>query len=101
MKINIKATKVMLSAQQREQIEAKFSGLDKYYDRILSLDVELGREVSGQKKGEIYFCEANASVPGNLLRYRKAFSDLTKAVNGVYRGMQQELKKEKEKNLKK
>lgn len=99
MKINIKATKVTLSAEQRAQIEAKFFGLGKYYDRVLSVDVELGKEVSGQRKGEIFFCEANANVPGNLLRYRKSFSALMPGVNAVYKGLQQEVKKEKEKNL--
>jgi len=100
MKINIKATKVTLLPELKKLVEEKFSGLDKYYDRILSIEVELGVEVAGQRKGDIYFCEANINVPGKLLRYRKSYSDLTKAVNGVHKGIQQELSKEKDKNKK-
>lgn len=100
MKINIKSTRVTLAPEIKKLAEEKFSGLDKYYDRILSIEIELGLDVAGQRKGDIYFCEGNVNVPGNLLRYRKSYSDLTKAINGVHRGLQQELSKEKEKNKK-
>lgn len=101
MKINIKASKITLVPELKALIEDKFSILDKYYDRILSIEIELGVDVAGQRKGNIYFCEGNVNVPGKLLRYRKSFSDLTKAINSVHRGLQQELSKEKEKNKKK
>jgi len=101
MQVNIKATKVPLQPELKSLIQEKFSGLSKYYDRILSVDVEVGLEVNGQRKGDIYFCEGNVNVPGKLLRYRKAFGDLTKAINGVHKGLQQELSEEKEKNKQK
>jgi len=99
MKINIKATKVDLTPDLKALVQEKFSGLDKYYDKIVCIDLELGLEVAGQRKGDIYFCEVNVSVPGKLLRYRKAYSDLTQAINGVHKGIQLELIREKEKKL--
>lgn len=101
MQVKIKATKVTLTPDMKALIEEKFSGLDKYYDRILSISVELGLGVAGQRKGDIYFCEGNVDVPGKLIRYRKEFSDLTKAINGVSSGLQKELSQEKDKNKQK
>ena len=97
MKTNIKATNVELTAAIKDAVNEKFGGLDKYFSNILQIDVEVGMTTKGQQKGEIFFCEVNVSVPQKLLRYRKEFDDLYKAINDVKKGIQLELKKYKEK----
>lgn len=97
MKVNIKATNVELTSAIRTAVEEKFSGLDKYFNNILQIDVEVGLITKGQQKGKIFFCEVNVSVPQKLLRYRKEYEDLYKAINDVKKGIQLELKKHKEK----
>ncbi len=98
MKVNIKATNVELTLAIKTAVEDKFSGLDKYYNNILQIDVEVGLITRGQQKGKIFFCEVNVSVPQKLIRYRNEYDDLYKAINEVKRGVQQEIKKYKEKS---
>ncbi len=97
MQINLKATNVELTPELRAHADEKLAGLDKYYNNIQQVDVELGKSNPGQNKGDIFFCEVNVSVPGKLLRYRKEFSDLMKAINEARKGIQQEIVKFKEK----
>ena len=51
----------------------------------------------GQQKGKIFFCEVNVSVPKKLLRFRREFEEMTKAINEAKKGIQMEIKKYKEK----
>lgn len=97
MKVNIKATNVDLTAAIKNAVEEKFSGLDRYFNNIMQIDVEVGLITKGQQKGKIFFCEVNVSVPQKLLRYRKETEDLYTGINEVKKGIQLELKKYKEK----
>ncbi|MFH0779788.1 MAG: ribosome-associated translation inhibitor RaiA [Parcubacteria group bacterium] len=96
MKINLKATNIDLTAGMRDQVNEKCGGLDKYFSNIQQADVEIGKTSAKHRKGDIFFCEINLSVPGKLLRFRKETNDLQKAINEVKRGIQQEIKKYKE-----
>lgn len=96
MQIKIKATNFDLTPAIKSWAQEKLGGLDKYFSNMQQIDVEVGKETKGQQKGEIFFCEVNVSVPGKLLRYRKSFDDLYKAINEAKKGMQQEIKDYKE-----
>jgi ribosomal subunit interface protein len=96
MKFNLKATNLELVAPIKAHVEEKFGGLDKYFDNIQNVDVEIGLVTKGQQKGKIYFCEVNVSVPRKLLRFRKEYEDLMKAINETKKGIQQEIMKYKE-----
>jgi putative sigma-54 modulation protein len=97
MKINLKAKNFELTEAIKSHVEEKLGGLDKYFNNIIQADVEVGKTTTGQNKGDIYFCEVNLSVPNKLLRYRKEFDDLYKAINDARKGIQNEIVKYKEK----
>ncbi len=94
--MNIKATNYELLPALREKILEKIGGLDKYFDNIQQVEVEVGLTTNGQQKGKIYFCEVNINVPKKLLRCRKEYEDLNKAINEVKKVLQNELKQYKE-----
>jgi len=96
MKINLKATNFDLTPAIRAHVDAKLGGMDKYFNNIQQADVEVGKTTKGQNKGDIFFCEVNLSVPQKLLRFRKEYSDLYRAINEAKKGIQNELKKYKE-----
>ena len=96
MRINIKATNFELTAAIKSHVEEKFGALDKYFDNIQGVDIELGLITKGQQKGKIYFCEANVAVPKKLLRFRKEYDNMMKAVSDVKKGIQNEIQKYKE-----
>ena len=96
MKVNLKSTKLELTPAIKLLVEEKFGGLEKYFNNIQQIDVEVGKTTNGQQKGNVFFCEVNLSVPKKLLRHRKEESDLMKAIGEVKKGIQNEIKKYKE-----
>ncbi|MEK7159439.1 MAG: ribosome-associated translation inhibitor RaiA [Patescibacteria group bacterium] len=96
MRLNLKSTNYELNAEIKEHIEDKFGELDKYFNNIQQIDVEVGLTRKGQQKGKIFFCEVNVSVPKKLLRFRKEFENMVKAINEAKKGIQMEIKKYKE-----
>lgn len=99
MKINIKATNLDLTAAIKESVQEKIGSLEKYLNNILQANVEVGKTSNKQKKGDIFFCEVNLSVPGTLLRFRHEFGNLQKAIGEAKKGIQREIIKYKEKNI--
>jgi len=99
MKLNLKATNLELTNVIKDQVQEKLGSLDKYFNNIQQLDVEVGVTTTNQQNGQIYFCEVNMSVPKKLLRFRKEFDDLTKAINEAKKGIQREIVKYKEQNF--
>jgi len=96
--MNLKSTNFDLTSAVKAQVAEKLGGLDKYYNNITQLDVELGKITRGQTKGDIYFCEVNVSVPRKLLRYRAEVDSLDKAITATKHGIIQEIVKYKEQN---
>lgn len=99
MRIDLKATNMELTTAIREYVSEKLSGLDKYFDNIQQIDVEVGKTSNHHNKGEIFFCEVNVSVPRKLLRYRDETDDMYKAVNSCKKGIKEEIKAYKERLL--
>ncbi len=99
MKINLKTKNLELTTQIKNHVTEKLGGLDKFFNNIQQVDVEVGKTKASQNKGVIFFCEVNVSVPKKLLRFRKEFSDIMKAINESKKGIQNEIKKYKEQYL--
>jgi putative sigma-54 modulation protein len=97
MKINLKSTNMELTAAIKDYVNDKLSGLDKYFDNMQQVDVEVGKTTNGQNKGDLFFCEVNVSVPRSLLRYRDNTDDLYKSINNAKKGIKIEIGKYKEK----
>ena len=84
MKINhIKGTNMELTEPIKDYIMEKIGGLDKYWDKIIDADVEVGMITKNQQSGDIYRCEVNMRVPGKVLRVEKTEPDLYKAIDKV------------------
>lgn len=97
MRVNLKATNFDLTESVKLKVQEKLGVLDKYFGNIQQIDVEVGLTRKGQQKGKIYFCEVNVSVPRKLLRYLIESEDIIRAINEAKKGIQQEIKKYKEK----
>ena len=78
----IKATNLELTKEMRDYVEKKFSGLNKYFTKIIEMRVEVEHDPH-HLKGNVYRCEVNVKIPRDLLRVEKRTSDFYKAVDKV------------------
>jgi putative sigma-54 modulation protein len=101
MKINIKATKIDLTPELREYAEEKMNMLEKYLGEVKATicDLELENTNINQNKGEIFRCEVNLALPGELLRVEKTEEDIYKAIDKVKDHMMRSIKRYKEKRI--
>ncbi|MBI5254633.1 ribosome-associated translation inhibitor RaiA [Candidatus Falkowbacteria bacterium] len=98
MPLNIKTTNFDLREDLKALVREKMNGLEKFFNNIQQIDVEVGKTTKGQQKGNIFFCEINLSVPKKLIRYRHDARDVSVAITGAKKGIQIEIKKYKEKS---
>lgn len=101
MQIRIKATKLELTEAIKNYIETKMAAIDKYLGEIkaINCDVEVGRVVGSQRKGDVFRMEVNLEVPHELLRVEKTEKDLYKAIDKVKDHLELVVKKYKDKLL--
>ena len=78
-------------------VDEKFGSVEKFFNNIQSVVVEVGKTTRGQNKGDVFFCEINVGVPHKLLRYREETDDLYKAINETKKGIRLEITRYKEK----
>jgi len=84
MRINhIKGNNMELTETIKDYIGDKIGGLEKYWDKIIDADVEVGMDSRHHQSGEIFSCEVNMRVPGKVLRVTKTEKDLYKAIDKV------------------
>ncbi|MBD3281120.1 ribosome-associated translation inhibitor RaiA [Candidatus Uhrbacteria bacterium] len=98
MTINIRAKNMDLTDAIRQYAEDKFTSLDKFYDNILHIEVDLGLDTNHHNKGEIYSCTTMVDVPNKLFRVTKQEKDLYKAIDKVRDHLREEITSWKEKN---
>lgn len=81
-------------------VQEKVDMLEKYLGdlAVQNCDVEVGSETHHHQHGEIFFCEINMAVPGDLLRIRKAEENLYKAIDKAKDHMKEIILKHKDKN---
>lgn len=97
MKIVIKATKIELTPEIREEIDTKIGELEKFITAgtLTSCYVEVERTTFHHKKGYIFRAEANIELPGTLLRAEAQRETLSQAITELKDELQRELKKYK------
>jgi len=83
----------------KDYVEKKILMLEKYNDKIISADVDVGLNSKHHVKGDVYYAEVNLSVPGRLIRVVKEEADLYKAIDKVKDHLKVELQTIKEKSL--
>jgi putative sigma-54 modulation protein len=101
MLVNIKGTKIKLTNEIKSYIREKMDMLEKYLGKIqvINCDVEVGLDVGGQNRGDIYRAEVNLNLPGELLRVEKTEKDLYKAIDKVKDHLELVIKKYKDKKI--
>jgi putative sigma-54 modulation protein len=97
MQIKIQGTGIELTEAIKAYAEEKVLTLEKFFEQIISADIDVGMESHHHNKGQVYYAEVNLSVPGELIRVRKNESDLYKAIDKVKDHLKVELQKMKEK----
>lgn len=98
MKIIVKGTNLNLTPKIYDYIEEKIGGLDKFLEQVDTISqarVELGRISYHHKKGEVFRCEVNLTVPGKLLRSEAERENIFLAIDEVKDELQREIKKYK------
>lgn len=83
MTINITHRGVELTPAIRLYAEEKMLALQKYFEGILHIDVEIGKTTRHHRKGDVFFCVGRVQVPGNVIRIEKDEEDLYKAIDKV------------------
>jgi putative sigma-54 modulation protein len=97
MIINIKKTQVEITDREKSIIEEKVSGLTKYFDNIITADVEVGLTSQHHNKGNIYRAEVNLSVPNKIIRAEAETESIEKSMNLVKDVLKRALVEYKEK----
>jgi putative sigma-54 modulation protein len=83
MKITIRCTGIESADAIKKYAEEKMLSLEKFFDNIQEIDIDVGVKSRHHLKGKIYYAECNVSVPKRLIRVSKNAVDLYKAVDKV------------------
>jgi ribosomal subunit interface protein len=97
MTINIRAMGMELTDAIKKYVEEKFEGLEKYYDNIMLVEINLGLETHHHNKGEIYSCSATVDVPNKVFKVEKTEKNLYKSIDKVRDHLREEITAWKEK----
>jgi len=81
----------------KQYVEDKLTSLEKYYDNITHIEVDLGLETHHHNKGEIYNCAVTVEVPNKVFRVEKTEKNLYKAIDKVRDHLREEMTAWKEK----
>lgn len=81
--INIKASGIDLTPALRTYVENKLQALQKFIDQNVAVqaDVEIGQTTHHHQSGNIFRCEINLALPGDLLRVENTQEDLYAAID--------------------
>ena len=83
MTINITHRGAELTPAVKQYVEEKMESLQKYFDSIRHMDVEVGIINHHHQKGNIFECKAVVQVGGDVIRVEKDAEDLYKAIDKV------------------
>lgn len=81
MNIVIRAKKIDLDSDTKDYINEKMSSLEKYFNNIIDIKVDVGLDSTHHQKGEIFFCEVDIRVPGDIIVVNKQAKTLFKAID--------------------
>jgi putative sigma-54 modulation protein len=91
MKISVTARHFELSDALRDHVESRFSGLDRYHQRMSRIEVTLTEEKRERR------CEARAFVDGDVDLYAEATApDFRTAVSSVSEKLARQLKRQRD-----
>ena len=83
MTINVTHRGVDLTPAIRQYAEEKMESLQKYFDSIRHIDVEVGVANHHHRKGKIFECKATVQIGGDTMQFEREAEDLYKAIDKV------------------
>ena len=83
MTLNIRHHGMELTPVIRLYVEEKMTSLEKYFDSIRHMDVEVGLANHHHQKGNIFECKAVVQIGGDVLKVEKEAEDLYKTIDKV------------------
>lgn len=89
MKLNLVGKNMELTDGIKDQVEKKFSKLDKYFDEEVQARVVLSTQKINQK------VEVTISVPGNIIRAEESTTDLYASMDKVVDSLARQIRKYK------
>jgi putative sigma-54 modulation protein len=95
--MNVKIQSIRFKADQKlvDYLEKKYEKLDKYFDRIVDLDIKLSLEKTGQVQDKIV--EFVLKVPGETIVSKSSDKAFETAIDESYDKLKIQIKKYKEK----
>lgn len=97
MTITIHGTGIDLTDAIKAYALKKISSLEKYFNNVTKVEIDVGMRTHHHQKGKVYFAEVNMHIPGKLVRVAKDHEDLYKAIDKVKDHLKVELEQVKEK----
>lgn len=95
-KIIIKSTNLELTDDIKDYVNKKYQKFFKYFNNILSIQVELEKMLKGHhNKGKLFRAEVILQVPHKVLRVEKKEEDLFKAIDKIQDSMNKIIKEYK------
>lgn len=95
MNVNIQSIRFKADQKLIDYIEKKYVKLDKYFDRIVDLDVKLKLEKTGQVQDKIV--EFVLKVPGDTIMSKASDKAFEPAVDEAWDNLKRQVRKYKEK----
>jgi ribosomal subunit interface protein len=96
MQLIITSRRIDLTDDVRNYVHEKMEKVNNYYDRAISLRVELSREEK-RDDGKTFGCEALLSIPNKQFRVEKRGGELFEAIDLAEEAIESQLKSHKEK----
>jgi len=101
MKLIVKSVGIKISPSNKQYIEEKIGGLERFLKKVNSdlvvARVEVGKVMKGQRRGDIFKIEVNLDINGKLIRASQKGESLMAAVDLVKDELSRSIKHYKEK----
>lgn len=95
MKVHVQSVNFKADASLVEFVEEKLNKLDKYYDKIIDVDVFLKVQHTSEKENKII--EIKVNVPGDDLMDKKEAKTFEEGISTSVDSLKRRLRKRKEK----
>ncbi|HPH78456.1 MAG TPA: ribosome-associated translation inhibitor RaiA [bacterium] len=96
MQLIITSRRIDLADDVRAYVHEKMEKINNYYDRAITLRVELSREEK-RDDGKPFGCDALLSIPNKQIRVEKRGGELFEAIDLAEEALESQLKSHKEK----
>lgn len=83
MTTNIQASGIDLTEALRTYAIEKMEGVQKYFENIQHIEIDIGMRTHHHNKGKVYYAEVTIAVPKQTVRVTKESENLYKAIDKV------------------